>query len=269
MLQRVITSFVALAIFFAVVLLGEKVFITAAAVLTVGLLFEIYKALKAEKSLVILGSISALLMIVSGFVFKDIPTAAITISILMFLIATVFLHGKVEFKKVYSVSFLTMYIVFSMLSVVLLYSEYSIFAVLPIFICAWMTDVGAYFSGYFFGKHKLIPNVSPKKTVEGAVGGVAAAVLSCLLYELILVKCFDTVLMSYGEIAVMGLIASVFAQFGDLSASVIKREEGIKDFGTVFPGHGGFLDRFDSVIFIAPLIYYFMIYMPVVSAMLG
>ncbi len=260
MLQRVITSFVALAVFFAVVLLGEKVFVAAVAVLTAGLLFEMYRAVKAEKSLIALGGVSALLMIIVGFWTMDVQMWTVSVSILMFLAATVFLHGKIEYKKIYSVAFLTMYIVFSMLSVIFLYRLFGIFALLPIFICAWMTDVGAYFSGYFFGKHKLIPRVSPKKTVEGAVGGVAVAVLSCMVYELIAEKCFNTVLMGYTDIAVLGLAASVLAQFGDLSASVIKREEGIKDFGTIFPGHGGFLDRFDSVLFIAPFVYCYMKY---------
>lgn len=260
MLQRVITSFVALAVFFAVVLLGEKVFFAAVAILTVGMLFEIYRAVKAEKPLIALSGVSALLTAIVGFLFGDIQMWTVTVSLLMFLAATVFLHGKIEYKKIYSVAFLTMYIVFSMLSVTFLYRLFGIFAVLPIFICAWMTDVGAYFSGYFFGKHKLIPRVSPKKTVEGAVGGVIVAILSCMLYELILEKCFNTALMEYADIAVLGLIASVFAQFGDLSASVVKREEGIKDFGTIFPGHGGFLDRFDSVLFIAPFVYCYMKY---------
>lgn len=264
MLQRVITSFVALAIFFAVVLLGEVAFCIAAGLLTVFMLFEMYKAIDAGKTLTVLGIVSAILIGVFKLLFKDVGFAVIA-SIMMFLIATVYLHGRIEFKKVYSVAFLTWYITLSMFYIVALMTSGGIFVVLLIFLCAWMTDVGAYFSGYFFGKHKLIERVSPKKTVEGAIGGVIVAVLSCLLYVFI-VNTFFKAYLDYGPIAVMGAMASVLAQFGDLAASVIKREVGIKDFGTIFPGHGGFLDRFDSVIFIAPFVYYFMTYVPVLWA---
>jgi len=277
MLQRVITSFVALAIFFAVVLLGEVAFCVAVGVVTVWMLLEMYKAIDAGKPLTILGMVSAVLIglfACLGFAIQGTTVLAIMLSIMMFLIATVYLHGKIEFKKVYSVAFLTWYIVLSMFCIIKLYFQPTvaefmrsgIFGVLPIFVCAWMTDVGAYFSGYFFGKHKLIERVSPKKTVEGAIGGVIVAVLSCWLYLFIVDKFFGAYVMDYGMMAIMAAIASVLAQFGDLAASVIKREVGIKDFGTIFPGHGGFLDRFDSVIFIAPFVYYFMTYVPVLWA---
>lgn len=257
MLQRVITSFVGLAVFFAIVFLGTTAFNVAVCILTLGVLWEIYKAMKVGKCLTVLGY-AANFVLLAGLM-TGYTEPALIVSIMIFMISTVYLHGKTDFKKIYSTAFITFYAVIFLNAVVKLNSGFGIFAVLPIFACAWMTDVGAYFAGYFFGKHKLIPRVSPKKTVEGAVGGVVSAVLSCLLYAFIVKTAFHADLMGYGQYALLGLITSVPAQFGDLAASVIKRECDIKDFGTIFPGHGGILDRFDSVIFIAPIVYYFML----------
>lgn len=119
-----------------------------------------------------------------------------------------------------------------------------------VFIVAWMTDTFAYFTGMFFGKHKLCPHLSPKKTVEGAVGGVLGAVFSAVVFS-IYFKVNGIML-----IGLMAVVGSVLSQIGDLTASRIKRIAGIKDYGNLMPGHGGVLDRFDSIIFAAPFIYY-------------
>ncbi|MBR0139749.1 MAG: phosphatidate cytidylyltransferase [Firmicutes bacterium] len=123
-------------------------------------------------------------------------------------------------------------------------------AVWLIFLSAFGTDIMAYFTGYFLGKRKLCPKLSPKKTVEGAVGGMLGSALFCLIFGLLQgsvspAACFLT-----------GLIASPFAQAGDLIASAFKRKMGIKDYGNLIPGHGGIMDRFDSVLLTAPFIYY-------------
>lgn len=127
---------------------------------------------------------------------------------------------------------------------------------------AWGGDTAAYFAGRAFGKHKLAPIVSPNKTVEGAVGGVLGSVLAgvivTLLYGVVsgryLTLTVEVTLRHYLVLLVMGAIASVLGILGDLFASAVKRQVGIKDYGTIFPGHGGILDRFDSVMFIAPFV---------------
>lgn len=119
-----------------------------------------------------------------------------------------------------------------------------------VFVAAWVTDVFAYFTGYFFGKHKLIPKVSPKKTVEGSIGGIVFAILGFILYGFI-VDLATAYEVNYLTLALSGLVLSVVAQIGDLTASLVKREHGIKDYGAIFPGHGGVLDRFDSVLAVA------------------
>lgn len=118
-----------------------------------------------------------------------------------------------------------------------------------IFIIAFATDTFAYFSGYLFGKHKLIPKVSPKKTVEGAVGGILGSIICCVVYGYIFK-------LSVMHMVLIGGVGSVIAQMGDLFASSVKRYVGIKDYGKLIPGHGGILDRFDSVILVSPFVYY-------------
>ena len=120
---------------------------------------------------------------------------------------------------------------------------------------ACLSDAFAYFVGIRFGKHKLCPTISPKKSIEGAVGGLVGTAIVFLIYAIVLNNYhgFD---IQYWQIILFGLVASLFAQIGDLVASSIKRFVNTKDFGSCFPGHGGVLDRIDSVLFVAPVIYY-------------
>jgi phosphatidate cytidylyltransferase len=121
------------------------------------------------------------------------------------------------------------------------------FIYLLIFIGAWTTDIFAYFTGFFFGKHKLIEDVSPKKTIEGSVGGTIFCALAFVLTGII-VDAFFEGNANLVFLAISGICISVIAQVGDLIMSVIKRHYGIKDYGKIFPGHGGMLDRFDSIL---------------------
>lgn len=125
------------------------------------------------------------------------------------------------------------------------------FILLP-FIMALIPDAGAYFAGITFGQHKLAPVISPKKTVEGMIGGILAGMLATVLYALVLQLGFQ-MRVNYLNALVYGLVGALCATFGDLCFSVIKRQTGIKDYGSIFPGHGGILDRFDSMVIVAPL----------------
>ena len=122
-----------------------------------------------------------------------------------------------------------------------------------VFVGAWVTDTMAYFVGRLLGKHKLCPAISPKKTVEGSVGGIFFCVLGFLLYGFIMQKVF-ALSPNYLMLALAGLLSSIISQIGDLTASLIKREHGVKDFGKIMPGHGGVMDRFDSIIAVAILL---------------
>ena len=126
------------------------------------------------------------------------------------------------------------------------------FLVLLPLVAAWGSDTCALFTGMLFGKHKLAPFISPKKTIEGAIGGVLGSALLMLLTVFLLQK-FAGLELGYGVAVLLGTLGAAIGQLGDLSFSVIKRQTGIKDYGHIFPGHGGVLDRFDSVIVVAPV----------------
>ena len=134
------------------------------------------------------------------------------------------------------------------------------FIMLP-FVTAVCADIGAYFVGVTLGKHKLCPIISPKKTVEGLAGGLLLAVLGTVAYGLILQLGFS-MKVNYFFVVIYGLIGALGGVFGDLCFSVIKRQTGIKDYGHLIPGHGGVLDRFDSVIVVAPLMEALLLLIP-------
>lgn len=151
----------------------------------------------------------------------------------------------------------------SMLSVFVLMADMEharLYMFLP-FVSAFTSDAFALFAGMRFGKHKLAPKLSPKKTVEGSVGGFLGAALCCVLYGLVIQKALGHAPL-YWMLALYGLLGSLVSQMGDLSFSYIKREYGIKDYGHLFGAHGGVLDRFDSVTFCAPLTYLLLMILP-------
>lgn len=122
-----------------------------------------------------------------------------------------------------------------------------------IIITAFGTDIMAYFTGFALGKHKLCPKISPKKTIEGSIGGILGSVILSGLFGYFFVP--DILL----HCIIIGVLGGIVSQFGDLTASIFKRKMGIKDYGNLIPGHGGILDRFDSVLFTGPMVYYYIV----------
>lgn len=125
-------------------------------------------------------------------------------------------------------------------------------AVLPVLL-TWATDVGAYAVGRAFGRKKLIPSISPGKTVEGAVGGLGLAIVICLLYVRFILMPYAQLGLTIQGAVVFAVVISIAAQTGDLAESLLKREAGVKDSSRIIPGHGGILDRFDSLLFVLPI----------------
>ena len=177
----------------------------------------------------------------------------LTIVILFyFLTIAVFSRGKYNLSGVCTLFAISFYILMGFNSIIIMHDSVQGGSVLylAIFLSAWITDVFAYFCGMLFGKggkHKLIPDVSPKKTVEGSIGGMVFCVIGMILFGL---ACnwfteYDSKIIIF---AIGGLLASVVSQIGDLLMSYVKRHYGIKDFSQLFPGHGGVLDRFDSIL---------------------
>ena len=136
-------------------------------------------------------------------------------------------------------------------------SDFGIFYSMVAILGTWIADAGAYFTGSFLGKHKLCPKISPKKTVEGFAGGIVVTIIATLLSGLLFNLLYhpENIGMHYAVLGVSGLCIGLISVVGDLTFSIIKREKGIKDYGNLIPGHGGILDRFDSVIFVTPFVY--------------
>lgn len=179
---------------------------------------------------------------------------------LLYLAAVaVFDKGRLGYNKVSAVFMSFTYVVVSFTSLGLLrYMDNGVYLFGMVFIGAWVSDSMAYFTGRLFGKHKLAPTLSPKKTIEGSIGGIVFTVIAFVLYGLI-VGSISELVPNYLLLAVMGGTLSVVSQIGDLWASLIKREYGIKDYSRMLPGHGGVMDRFDSVLSISTLLMIFCI----------
>jgi phosphatidate cytidylyltransferase len=133
------------------------------------------------------------------------------------------------------------------------YMKNGVYVFVLVFVAAWMCDIFAYFTGRIFGRHKLAPHLSPKKTVEGSIGGILFAIFGCVLYGFIVERVTD-LNANYVTLALIGFVLSIISQIGDLWASLIKREYGIKDYSQMMPGHGGIMDRFDSILAISTVL---------------
>ena len=162
---------------------------------------------------------------------------------------TVLLKGSLKYSKIAELFGMALYIIAALNSIIYIrdLENGGQYLYLLIFMGAWVTDIFAYFSGMLFGKHKLIPEVSPKKTIEGSIGGILVCSLSFVVFGIV-VDTFFNMNANLVFLAVSGILVSIVAQMGDLIMSLIKREYGIKDYGKLFPGHGGILDRFDSIL---------------------
>lgn len=178
---------------------------------------------------------------------------SLCVILLYMLAAAVFSHGKADIQDVSTAFMLWLYTLLGFFGLIMVHDHIrgGEYLYLLAFLGAWVTDIFAYFTGMLLGRHKLIPDVSPKKTVEGAIGGVVFCTLSFVGFGLI----YNHFWVADGEktiplaaMAIVGFLVSIVSQVGDLSLSLLKRKYGIKDFGKLFPGHGGVLDRFDSVL---------------------
>ena len=180
-------------------------------------------------------------------------------------------HKYLNFKDIAMIYSLTLLITFSLSTIINIRNwsgKYSTFYVLFTLCVAWMSDTGAYFIGTLFGKRKLFPEISPKKTIEGVFGGI----ITCICVNLIIASVFKIfifteVSVNYFNIVFISFVGSIISVIGDLCFSLIKRACNKKDFGTVIPGHGGILDRFDSVIFVAPFVYLIVHYLNIFNTL--
>lgn len=252
---RLISGIVLVIIALATIISGSWIlFFTLLAVSLIGMR-ELYKVMKVSDEhvtvLELVGYLGAVLYYIAMKAdFGNYGTMAIIISMILILFVYVFGYPKYHAEQVMAAFFGVVYVAV-MLSFIYLTRSLPDGKLLVwlIFLCSWGCDTCAYCVGMLIGKHKMAPVLSPKKSIEGAVGGVAGAALLGVIYAA----------ATQGKMAEYALICAVGAlisMVGDLAASAIKRNQNIKDYGKLIPGHGGILDRFDSVIITAPVIYY-------------
>lgn len=252
---RLISGIILVIIALATIISGSWIlFFTLLVVSLIGMR-ELYKVMKVSDEhvtvLELVGYLGAVLYYIAMKAdFGNYGTMAIIISMILILFVYVFGYPKYRAEQVMAAFFGVIYVAV-MLSFIYLTRSLpdGKFLVWLIFLCSWGCDTCAYCVGMLIGKHKMAPVLSPKKSIEGAVGGVVGAALLGVIYAA----------ATQGKMAEYALICAVGAlisMVGDLAASAIKRNQNIKDYGKLIPGHGGILDRFDSVIITAPVIYY-------------
>ena len=276
MKTRIITAVVGIVVLIGVLFTFDTlIFNLVITAITLIALHEIYAALGFEKQgwplFGVLVPYTFLVMLSSYELYRRLVMPASFLVVLFYAIYLVVRNGTISYQKASGLAMFSGIVIFCFYSFIRLkellpveeYGYDAVFFILLILCFAWGGDTCAYFAGRAFGKHKLCPVVSPKKTVEGAIGGVLGTMVFGVIITLVYSVAANRMeaftrsnigVSMYVIIALLGCVAAVLGIYGDLFASVVKRQCGIKDYGTIFPGHGGILDRFDSVMFIAPFV---------------
>ncbi|NLK00756.1 MAG: phosphatidate cytidylyltransferase [Clostridia bacterium] len=256
--KRVITALLGVPLVFTLTYLGGHFLLLAILIIVFFILDEMFHALKKmdvriNRAIGILGSFA---FVISAHVHGNGYYPMITYLVVMvYLLYYVNGYPKVALKDVGILFFTSLYVgYFLSYAILIRHLPNGLFFLLLVFILTWSADIGAYFTGSLIGRRKLAKTISPKKTLEGAAGGIVFPVTAVLLTNMI--APFSDKIIS---ILFLGVLAGLFAQFGDLAASAIKRQANIKDFGSILPGHGGFTDRFDSFLTAAPMVYYYLV----------
>lgn len=265
---RIISGAVAVVIAIVVLALHNTIVLDiAVALLIAGMLYELFKATECLrfKPTVAICIAYGLATPFASCMGKWFPIVTLAFGLLVF--ATNLMQYKdLKIDKLAIMLASTILVTYSMNSLLGIHNmskKHGLFLVVLTLCGAWLADTGAYFSGTFFGKHKLCPNISPKKTVEGFIGGTVTNGLIFILVGILYGKVITDLTMDYFLLFVFGMACSVVGLLGDLSASLIKRQYSIKDYGNIMPGHGGVMDRFDSVLFVAPFMAMMLSYFPV------
>lgn len=266
MKQRIITAIVALCVLVPFIVFSDTfmllIFSGALSAVAIGEMFNCIGILKKLYITIPAMLVSTAAVLLTRLLPNDGNYLAVAfiiyfIFIVYTLTAAVFSRGKLDVTAAALGAMTTVYVSFGFSSIVLLRDmPNGQYLFILAFLTPWMCDTFAYFTGMAIGKHKLIPDVSPKKTVEGAVGGIVFGTAAIVGYGALvghyLISDLSARILS---LIIVGVILCIISQCGDLIASLIKRRYGIKDYGKIFPGHGGVLDRFDSIIVTAPILY--------------
>ncbi|NLP26100.1 MAG: phosphatidate cytidylyltransferase [Clostridiales bacterium] len=268
---RIISSAVAILFAIVILLLSDTiVFNLAVSAISIGILYELFSAVgcKDNKISVATSFLCASLMPVLSLPdLKRYQVLLATICVFSIFLDYIINHKKIKLGTAFFTISAMLLISYSMSCLVRLkyMSDDHGLAYVVLALCGgWLADSGAYFTGTFLGKHKLCPEISPKKTIEGLIGGVLTNGILFVVFSLIYIGMFNktdtdiAVKGYYFILFILGAVSALVGTAGDLVASLIKRQCKIKDYGHIMPGHGGLLDRFDSVLFVVPFFYAFL-----------
>lgn len=261
---RLMSGIVLVALALVLIITGGDVLLTAIGIISIIGLFELYRVFGIHKSTAGVVGYLAVVLFYTNLKWNFIPDMMIyvigVLIVLMFVYVFAYPHYRTEQMLA---AFFGIFYVAVMLSYVYQtrVMENGAYIVWLIFLCSWGCDTCAYCVGMLIGKHKMTPKLSPKKSWEGAVGGVVGEALLTIIYGLVFQNAMETTKTEIFLLAGICAIGAVISMIGDLTASAIKRNYEIKDYGKLIPGHGGIMDRFDSVIFTAPVIYFLAAYL--------
>ncbi len=261
MKKRLLTAAICVP-FLIIILFSPKYIVTPVVMLCclIGM-YEFFGAtgLKSKKPLCILGYLAAAFIPFANLVPPSIILIIFYLYVCALFVVMLSNHKEIIVTDLALLAFGLIYIPVLLSHIIFIRGlEYGNIYIWLIFVGAFMADTFAYFTGVFLGKHKLCPKISPKKTIEGAIGGILGCGLSMIVFAIIINRLGVGIELHYGKIFVLGLVCAVASIIGDLVASVIKRQMEIKDFGNLLPGHGGILDRLDSIILVAPAVFLFI-----------
>lgn len=267
MKQRLLTAAIGIPLFFVVLFFYATPVFNGALSLILGIgVYELLQTAQYGRKKVITVTCVLFGVLLPWF---ELPVLKPYRVILLFLFAAVLMaallkwHDEIRMEQIAQLFFVS--VVYPIALTTLVYirdsfdTAHGLFYTVLVFSCAWAADAGAYFAGRFFGKHKMSPKISPNKTIEGLIGGV----ITSLLFAVAISAAFSAIMasqnaaVSINYLSLLGatLLGTMVGVFGDLVASVMKRQNSIKDYGTIMPGHGGIVDRFDSVFFVAPAVF--------------
>lgn len=256
---RLISGIVLVILAIASILAGGSILLGVTAAISIVGMFELYRVFQFEKTILAgVAYLAAILYYINlALHFVDDEMILILGMLILLMFVYVFSYPKYRAKQVMA-SFFGVFYVAVMLSYIyqIRTLDNGMYLAFLIFICSWGCDTCAYCVGKLIGRHKMSPKLSPKKSVEGGIGGVVGTALLAALYCFVFRNAMGIDAKNIAVIAVIAAVAGMISMVGDLTASAIKRNYDIKDYGHLIPGHGGILDRFDSMIITAPIIYY-------------
>ncbi len=264
--QRVLTAVICLPLLLGLLFCPTPVIVLVVMAAALVGMHEYYQAigLAEKKALCLMGYLAAVVIPLGIYYLTDTALVLVYLYVVALFLLMLMSKNQVTFKDIALLAMGLIYIPYFLSHIIYIRDlELGNIYIWLVFVGAFMTDSCAYFVGCTVGGKKLCPTISPKKTVAGAVGGVVGCGLSFILFGIVVNNCFAGSLagnqLNLWLLFLMGLVTSVVSQIGDLVASMLKRQCGIKDFGTLLPGHGGILDRCDSIIMVAPIIFLFLL----------